>query len=160
VCYWLGGEKEGQFPSNFGKKSSFKRSVVNTCQEIAKPAPTINNASTSEDNDQVFTYMTMGNVKFKIPAASTTNNNCISDDEPSPSFNNSNQQTCNIREVESLKDVLPEMPLVFYTDSNNKPDIPILLDSGTSDHYFTDLSLFTAYTLFNQPLSGLTTEKD
>jgi len=61
--------------------------------------------------------------------------------------------------VESLKGISAETPLVCCVDSNNKPVVLTLLDSGTSDHYFTDLSLFTSYTPFNQPLSGLTTEK-
>jgi len=61
--------------------------------------------------------------------------------------------------VESLKGTSAETPLMFHTDFNNKPDIPMLLDSSTSDHYFADLSLFTFYTLFNQLLSGLTIEK-
>ena len=36
----------------------------------------------------------------------------------------------------------------------------MFLDSGTSDHYFANLSLFTSYTPFNQLLSGLTAEKE
>jgi len=61
--------------------------------------------------------------------------------------------------VESLKGISAERPLVFCIDSNNKPDILMLLDSGASNHYFANLSLFTSYTPFNQPLSRLTTEK-
>jgi len=61
--------------------------------------------------------------------------------------------------MESLKGISAETPLVCHADSNNKPVVLILLDSGASDHYFTDLSLFTSYTPFNQPLSGLTAEK-
>jgi len=61
--------------------------------------------------------------------------------------------------VKSLKGISAERPLVFCTDSDNKPDILTLLDSGASDHYFADLLLFTSYTPFNQPLPGLTAEK-
>jgi len=36
----------------------------------------------------------------------------------------------------------------------------MLLDSGASDHYFANLSLFTSYTSFNQLLSGLTAKRE
>jgi len=66
----------------------------------------------------------------------------------------------NKKEVESLKGISAEMSLVLHIDSNNKSDILMLLDSGISDYYFADLSLFTSYTPFNQLLSGLTAEKE
>jgi len=67
---------------------------------------------------------------------------------------------CNKKGVESLKGISAEMSLVLHIDSNNKSNILMLLDSGTNNHYFTDLSLFTSYILFNQLLSGLTAEKE
>ena len=36
------------------------------------------------DNDQVFTYMTMGDTKFKVPTTLTTDNDHIPDDKPPP----------------------------------------------------------------------------
>ena len=67
---------------------------------------------------------------------------------------------CNKKGVESLKGISAEMSLVFHIDSNNKSNILMFLNSGTSDHYFANLSLFTSYTPFNQLLSGLTAEKE
>ena len=159
VCYWPGGGKEGQFPPDFGKRGEFKGSATNTCQGTIKPPPTVNAVSTSEDNDQIFAYMTMGDTKFKVPATLAIDDDCTPDDKPPPSFSDFNQQTCDKKGVESLKGTSAEMPLVFHTDFNNKPNILMLLDSGASDHCFADLSLFTSYTPFNQPLSGLTAEK-
>ena len=103
--------------------------------------------------------MTIGDTEFKVPTTSALNNNCTPDDKPPFSSSDPNQQTCKTKGMESLKDISAERPLVFCTDSNNKPDILMLLDSGASNHYFVDLLLFTFYTPFNQPLPGLTTEK-
>ena len=61
--------------------------------------------------------------------------------------------------MKSLKGISVERPLVFHTDSDNKPDILTLLDSGASDHYFVDSLLFTSYTPFNQLLPRLTAKK-
>jgi len=159
VCYWPGGGKEGQFSPDFGKRGGFKGSVINTHQGSTKSSPTVNVASRSEDNDQVFAYMTIGDTKFKVPTTPTTDDDCTSDDKPLPSFSDSNQQMCNEKGVESLKGISTETSLVLHTDSNNKSNILMLLDSGANDHYFADLSLFTSYTPFNQPLSGLTAER-
>jgi len=159
VCYWPGGGKEGQFPPDFGKRGGFKGSAANTRQGSTKPPLTVNAASTSEDNNQVFAYMTMGDTEFKVPATSALNDDCTPDNKPPSSSSDPNRQTYKTKGVESLKGISAERPLVFHTDSDNKPDILTLLDSGASDHYFADLSLFTSYTPFNQPLPGLTAEK-
>jgi len=103
--------------------------------------------------------MTIGDTEFKVPATSALNDNCTPDDKPPSSSSDPNQQTCKTKREESLKGISAERPLVFCTDSDNKPDILMLLDSGASNHYFADLLLFTSYTPFNQPLPGLTTEK-
>jgi len=44
-------------------------------------------------------------------------------------------------------------------DPINKSDIPTLLNSGASDHCFANITLFTSYIPFEQPLPGLTAEK-
>ena len=103
--------------------------------------------------------MTIGDTEFKVPTIPTTNDNYTPDNKPPPSFSDSNQQMCNEKGVESLKGTSAETLLVLYIDSNNKSNILTLLDSGASDHYFANLSLFTSYTPFNQPLSGLTAER-
>ena len=53
-----------------------------------------------------------------------------------------------------------EIPLACHMDPINKTAIPTLLNSGASDYYFADLLLFTSYTLFKQPLPGLTAEEE
>ena len=151
--------KEEQFSPDFGKKDRFKGSAINTCQGSTKSSPTVNIASRSEDNNQVFIYMMIGDTEFKVPTIPTTNDNHTPDDKPPPSFSDSNQQMCNEKGVESLKGISAEILLVLHIDSNNKSNILMLLDSGASDHYFANLSLFTSYTSFNQPLSGLTAKR-
>jgi len=101
----------------------------------------------------------MEDTEFKVSATSALNDDCIPNDKPPSSSSDPNQQTYKTKEVESLKGIFAERPLVFYTNSNNKPNILTLLDSGVSDHYFADLLLFISYTPFNKPLPGLTTEK-
>ena len=61
--------------------------------------------------------------------------------------------------VEGLNDISGEIPLACHIDPINKTAIPTLLDSGTSNHCFADLSLFTSYTPFEQPSPGLTAEE-
>ena len=61
--------------------------------------------------------------------------------------------------MNSHRHVSGEIPLVYHTNSINKSDIPTLLDSGTSNYYFANISLFMSYTPFDQPLPGLTAEK-
>jgi len=61
--------------------------------------------------------------------------------------------------VEGLNNISGEIPLACCMDPINKTAIPTLLDSGTSDHYFADLLLFTSYTPFEQPSPGLTAEE-
>jgi len=90
VCYWPERGKEEQFPSDFGKRGGFKGSAINICQGSTKSSPTVNVASRSKDNDQVFTYMTMGDTKFKVPITPTTDDDHTPDDKPSPSFSDSN----------------------------------------------------------------------
>jgi len=61
--------------------------------------------------------------------------------------------------VESLSDASGKVPLVCHMEALNKTIILILPHSGTSNHCFADLSLFTFYTSFERPLSGLTAEE-
>ena len=90
VCYWPKRGKEEQFLPDFGKRGRFKGSAINTCQGSTKSSPTVNVASRSKDNDQVFTYMTIGDTKFKVPTTPTTDDDHIPDDKPPPSFSDSN----------------------------------------------------------------------
>jgi len=62
--------------------------------------------------------------------------------------------------VKGLNDISGEILLACHIDPINKTAIPILLDSGTSDHCFADLSLFTSYIPFEQLSSGLTAEEE
>ena len=88
--------------------------------------------------------MTIEDAEFKVPATSALNDDCTPDDKLPPSSSNPNWQTCKTKRVESLKSISAERLLVFHTDFNNKPDILMLLDSGASNYYFADLSLFTS----------------
>jgi len=61
--------------------------------------------------------------------------------------------------VEGFNNISGKIPLACHTDPINKTAIPTLLDSGTSDHCFADLSLFTSYISFKQLSPGLTTKE-
>jgi len=65
MYYWPGEGKKGQFPSGFGKRHEFKGSAANTRQGALKSSPTTNVTSISEENEQIFACMTMGNSEFK-----------------------------------------------------------------------------------------------
>ena len=160
MCYWPGGGKEGQFPPGFGKRGGFRGSAANTWQEGFKSLPTTNTTTTGEESNQISACMTMGDSEFKVLTTSTLNEIYRPDNRTPPSFSIINQQTHNTMGVEGLNDISGEIPLACHIDPINKTAIPTLLDSGTSDHCFADLSLFTSYTLFEQPSPGLTTEEE
>jgi len=159
MCYWPGGGKEGQFSPGFGKRGRFKGSAANTRQEALKPSPTANITSISEENKQIFACMPMGDSEFKVFATSDINETCKPDDKVSPSSSVIDQQNHNTMGVESLSDASREVPLVCHMKALNKTVVPTLLDSGTSNHCFANLSLFTSYTPFERPLSGLTAKE-
>jgi len=160
MCYWPGGGKKEQFLPSFGKRSRIRGSAANTQQESNKPLPTINAASISEENDQVFTCITMGNSKFKVHTIPYLQPNHRSDDYISLSFSISNQQIYNAKKVvNSHRHVSGEISLVCCTNPINKSDIPILLNFGANNYCFADISLFMSYTLFDQLLPRLTAEK-
>ena len=103
--------------------------------------------------------MMMGDSKFKVPTISNPNEIYSLDNKTSSSFSILNQQMYNIMGVESLRNVSGEILLVCYTDSINKSDISMLLDSGASDHCFANIILFTSYIPFKQLSPRLTAEK-
>jgi len=148
-----------QFPPGFGKRGGFKGSVANTRQGALKLSSTANVTSISEENEQIFACMTMDNSEFKVPTTSDINETHKPDDRVPPSFSVIDQQNHNTMGVESLSDASGEVPLVCHMEALNKTVISTLLDSGTSNHCFANLSLFTSYTPFEQPLSGLTAEE-
>ena len=57
--------------------------------------------------------------------------------------------------IESNKGLPGERSLVLHTNSHNKQTIHTLINSGTSDHYFANKSLFISYSPLNQNISGL-----
>ena len=134
--------------------------AANTQQEGFKSLSTTNATTTSEESNQISTCMTMGNSKFKISTISTLNEIHRPNNRTPPSFSVINQQIHNTMEVEGLNDISGEIPLACHMDPINKTTIPTLLDSSTSDYCFADLSLFTSYTPFEQPSSGLTAEEE
>jgi len=151
--------KEGQFPPGFGKRGGFRGLAANTRQGGFKLLPTTNTTTTGEESNQISTCMTMGNSEFKVPTTSTLNEIHRPDNRTPPSFSVINQQTHNTIGMEGLNDISGEIPLAYHMDPINKTAIPILLDSGASDHCFADLLLFTSYTPFEQPSPGLTAEE-
>ena len=66
VCYWPGGEKEGQFPPGFGKRGGARGTAVGTRQGSSHQTPTANVAKTEEEDKQTFTFMTMGDSNIKV----------------------------------------------------------------------------------------------
>jgi len=152
-------EKKRQFLSGFGKRSRFRRSAANTQQESFKPSPTANAISTNNKSDQVFVCITIGDSKFKVSTTSNLNETHSPNDKTLSSLSILNQQMCNTIEIVSLRNVSREIPLVYHMDPINKSDIPTLLNSGASDHCFANITLFTSYIPFEQPLPGLTAEK-
>jgi len=160
MCYWPGGGKEGQFPPGFSKRSGFRGLAANTQQGGFKSLSTANATTTSEESNQISTCMTMGDFKFKVSTISTLNKIHRPDNRTPPSFSVINQQTYNTIGVEVLNNISREILLACHMDPINKTAIPTLLDSGASNHCFADLSLFTSYTLFEQPSPGLTAEEE
>ena len=158
MCYWPGGGKEGQFPLGFGKRGGFRGSAANTRQGGFKPQSTINTTSTNEENDQVFACMTVGDSEFKVATSSNLNGNHSPDHTPSSS-SVYNQSIHNTERGIDQRDISGELPLVCYTHTINKANTPTLLDSGASDHCFTNILLFTSYNPFKQPMPGLTAEE-
>ena len=98
--------------------------------------------------------------KFKVYTTPNLQPNYRSDNYTPPSFSISNQQIYNAKEINNHRHVSGEIPLVYYTDPINKFDIPILLDSGASNHCFADILLFISYTSFDQLSPGSTAEKE
>jgi len=101
----------------------------------------------------------MSDSKFEVSTTSNLNETHSPDDKIPPSFSILNQQMYDTMEVVSLRNVSREIPLVCHVDPINKSDIPILLNSGASDHCFADITLFISYIPFEQPLPRLTAEK-
>jgi len=159
MCYWEGGGKEGQFPPGFRKRGGLKGSASNTRQGSFKPTPTTHTMITNPEVDQVFVCMTIEDTKFKVPAATNLDKLQIPNDNVPPSSSNQPQQKHDAIDKGELRVLLGESPIVCHADPTNKSSIPTLLDSGASDHCFADMSLFTSYTLFDQPTPGLTAEK-
>jgi len=159
MCYWEGRGKEGQFPPGFRKRGSLKGSTSSTRQGSLKPILTAHIMITNYKVDQVFTCITMEDTEFKVFTAINLDKPQIPNNNVLPSSSNQLQQKSNVIDKGELRVSLGKSPLVCCTDPTNKSSIPTLLDSGASNHCFVDMSLFTSYTLFDQPTPGLTAEK-
>ena len=66
VCYWPGGEKEGQFPLGFGKREGVRGTEVGTRQGSSHQTPTANFAKAEEENKQTFAFITIGDSDIKV----------------------------------------------------------------------------------------------
>jgi len=86
MCYWPGGGKEKQFPSNFGKREDLRGTAFSTRQGGFKPETKTHITTTDtpdEGNEQVFAYMSTDWKDFKILAILIFSAN-TSHDNPNP----------------------------------------------------------------------------
>ena len=161
ICYWPGGGKEGQFPPGFGRRGSPRGVATNTQYGGFKQRPTANNTTAENANDkEVLALMTMGDTNYEVtttPLPGTPN-------FPNKSISNSSNTTSelgygNLGVRVSNGD--PNINLVMFNSMQNKlSNVPTLIDSGASDHCFTNKEFFVTLALLPQPTIGLAAGKE
>ena len=62
ICYWSRGEKEGQFPPNFGKRGGARESVAYTHQGDYKLKAIANVAKNPNNDNNTYAFITMNNI--------------------------------------------------------------------------------------------------
>jgi len=86
MCYWPGGGKERQFPSDFEKREDLRRTAFSIRQEgfkLKTKAHITTTDTPNEGNKQVFAYMSTDRKDFKVLAIPTFSAN-IPHDNPNP----------------------------------------------------------------------------
>jgi hypothetical protein len=158
-CYWPGGGKQGQFPPNFGKRGGTK-----PVQQTSANAADTRNASTSTE-PKVFALAAITEVdKVPSPAitpipntppnTATTTSRTYSDAVCQRGMVKVEEKPVVANQEDTLLNV-PESHAMF----NSKPIIT-LLDSGASNHCFTEMELFTTYRQVDPPRTGHSAGKD
>jgi len=65
-----------------------------------------------------------------------------------------------MRASQWLREVVYDNPIIFCTQRDNISETATLIDSGASDHCFTERLLFTLYNTLNNPLIRLSAGKE
>jgi len=156
VCYWPGGEKEGQFPSGFGKRGGARGTAINTKQGSSCYIPTVNVAEAKEEDKQAFAFMTMKDSDIKVQPPLPSRTVISSDSHNTSSYDKITNQGRSSKGMQVDSNQASGDPVILYTKTQNRLT---LIDSGTSDHCFADKSMFLSYTPFERPSEGLSAGK-
>jgi len=115
-----------------------------------------NIATANQENEQVYVLM-VKNTNFEVHTFTNLQNPNLN---PPLSSNKPINQEEIAKGAEKGREMSSKYLVMFQATSSNKLDIPILIDSGASDHCFADKTLFTTYILLNYLFIGLSAGKD
>ena len=162
-CVTGQGRKKRQFPPGFGKREGLRGMAFNIRQGGFKPETKVYITTIDtpdERNEQVFAYMSTDQNDFKILATPTFSTNTPHNNPNSCRYNETTMQGSASKRVQVANIWSKENPIIFYTQSENTLDILIFIDSGATNYYFADRSLFVSYTTLSKLYFGISAEKD
>jgi len=154
MCYWHGGRKEGQFPPGFGKRGRFKGTAINTKQRGFNWESTANAVEVA-NNEEPQTSAFMTDLIAKVLQFPSLSIITVPNNTPSTSFDETTNQGCDVQGVRVDSSRPGKDPVILSISRENKLEMPTFIDSGATDHYFVDRTMFTTYVLFKKPLAGL-----
>jgi len=113
----------------------------------------------NEENEPHFALMTMNDSVIKVLPCQPPSQITVPNTTPTPSCDDDGKQRFMIDGAEPSSSWLNENPIISHTNAHNKSNLLTLIDSGASDHCFTNKTLFKKYTPLSQTISGLSAGK-
>jgi len=161
MCYWPGGGKKGQFSPGFGQRGGARGTGINTQQEGYRPRSTTNTAIAKDPEEkEVFVLMTMDDTKFEVTTSPPLSNPSPPNKPVTNSYNAMELLGHKIRGAQVVSENSNKLQDTYNNDLKSQFNVPTLINSGASDHYFVNRESFTSLTLLHQPTIGLAAAKE